>query len=261
MSTQSAGESDLGMRDYFVKNLRWPEERHDAANRAYVYFVASKRLPLEGGTMQGLIDMGGNSIRKINSNPQNEDELVPKQWIEENFLNHNSPASTMARDLNMDIRNISYLGSPEQNHHAASKEYADTKLSLQGGDTQGEIGMSGNRIRHLGEPLHDNDAVRLSSANEFYLKRDGKNWMRNGLSVGGFRVRGMENPQEGQDGVNLQTLQTSEARVLQEATSSADTAVGDAITNHANILNRDIRTKSLNLDPQGIATKNFSMGE
>jgi len=54
--------------------------------------------------------------------------------------------------------------------------------------------------------------------------------------------------------------QASEARVLQEATAAADTAVGDAITNHANILNRDIRTKSLNLSPQGTATKNFSMG-
>jgi len=73
-------------------------------------------------------------------------------------------------------------------------------------------------------------------------------------------VIGMSNPQEGQDGANLQTLQASEARVLQEVTSVADTAVGDAIANHANILNRDIRTKSLNLDPQGIATKNFSMG-
>jgi len=31
--------------------------------------------------------------------------------------------------------------------------------------------MGGNRISHLGEPLHDNDAVRLSSANEFYLGR------------------------------------------------------------------------------------------
>jgi len=42
---------------------------------------------------------------------------------------------------------------------------------------------------------------------------------------------------------------------------AADTAVGAAITNHANILNREIRTKSLNLDPQETATKNFSMGE
>jgi len=53
---------------------------------------------------------------------------------------------------------------PEQNHHTATKGYADTKLSRLGGDTQGGIGMSGNRISHLGEPVQSNDAVRLSSA-------------------------------------------------------------------------------------------------
>jgi len=52
----------------------------------------------------------------------------PKQWIEEKFLNRYSPASTMARDLNMDAHHISYLGAPEQNHHAVTKGYADTKL-------------------------------------------------------------------------------------------------------------------------------------
>ena len=30
--------------------------------------------------------------------------------------------------------------------------------------------MAGNRISHLGEPEKSNDAVRLSYANEFYLK-------------------------------------------------------------------------------------------
>ena len=77
--------------------------------------------------------------------------------------------------------------------------------------------------------------------------------------MGGFRVRGVANPRKDQDGVNLRTLRDSEARVLQEATSAADTVVDDAITNHANILNREITTKSLNLNPQGTATKNFSM--
>ena len=62
-------------------------------------------------------------------------------------------------------------------------------------------------------------------------------------------------PREEQDVVNLRTLQASESSVLEQATAAADTAVGDAITNHANILNRDIRTKSLNLDLQGTATK------
>ena len=101
VDSKSVGESDLDMNGDLVKNVRWPEEDYYLVNRAYVYFVAGKRLPIEGGTMQGQIDMDQHSIRNINSNPQNEDEVVPKQWIEDNFLNRYSPASTMARDLNM----------------------------------------------------------------------------------------------------------------------------------------------------------------
>jgi len=206
--------------------------------------------------MQRLLDMGEHRIRKINPNPQNEDKLVPKRWIEENFLNRYSPALTMAIDLNLDGHHITYLRAPEQNHHAVTKGYADTKLLLLGGSMQGEIRMAGNRISHLGEPLHDNDALRLSSANHYSLRRDEDSWMRADLSLCGRRIRGMANPQTDQDGVNLRTFQASVASV----TSAADMVVGDAITNHANILNREIRTKSLNLDPQGTATKSFSMG-
>jgi len=108
---------------------------------------------------------------------------------------------------------------------------------------QGGIGMSGNRISHLGEPVQRNDAVRLSSANESFLKRDGASWMRGPLHAGGFQVIRVGNPREEQDAVNLRTLRASEAHVLEQATAATDTAVGDAITNHANILNRDIRTK------------------
>jgi len=100
--------------------------------------VAGKRLAIEGGTIEGHIDMNQHSIGNIDPNPQNEDEVVPKQSIEENFLNRYSPASTMAKDLNMDGSLVSYLRVPEQNHHAATKGYADTKLSLLGGDMQGD---------------------------------------------------------------------------------------------------------------------------
>jgi len=102
VDSKSVGESDLDMNRNLIKNnVRWPEEDQDLVNRAYAYFVAGKRLPIEVGTMQGQIDMGEHRIRNINPNPQNEDELVPKQWIEENFLNRYSPASTMARDLSI----------------------------------------------------------------------------------------------------------------------------------------------------------------
>jgi len=51
---------------------------------------------------------------------------------------------------------------------------------------QGVIGMAGNRISHLGKPEQSNEGVRLSYANEFYLKRDGTNWMRGPLHAGRF---------------------------------------------------------------------------
>jgi len=188
VDSKSDGESDLDMQGHLVKNVRWPEEDHDSVNLAYVLFVVNAKLSLEGGTMKGQIDIDQHSIRNINSNSQNVDVVVPEQWIENNFLSRNSPASTMARDLYMDTYHISCLGASEQNHHAATKGYGDMKLSLLGGSMQGGIGMAGNRISHLGEPVQSNDAVRLSYANEFYLKRDGRNWMRGPLHAGGFQI-------------------------------------------------------------------------
>jgi len=112
VDSKSVGESDLNMNGSLIKNVRSLEEDHDLVNRTYVYFVANSKVSLEGGTMQGQIDMGEHSIRNINTAPIPEDEVVPKQWIEENFLNHSSPASTMARDLNMDTHLVLYLGAP-----------------------------------------------------------------------------------------------------------------------------------------------------
>jgi len=94
----------------------------------------------------------------------------------------------MAIELNTDGKHVLYLKAPEQNHHAATKGYADTKFPLLGGDMQGVIGMAGNRISHLGEPEQDNDALRLRFLNEYLLRRDGTNWMRGPLHAGGFQV-------------------------------------------------------------------------
>jgi len=58
IDSKSVGECDLDLNGNFIKDVRCPEEDHDVVNRAYVYFVAGKRVPIEGGTMQGQIDMG-----------------------------------------------------------------------------------------------------------------------------------------------------------------------------------------------------------
>ena len=88
------------------------------------------------------------------------------------------------------------MKEPEHDHNAATKGYTDTKLSRHGGNIQGGIGRAGNKISHLGPPVQDNDAVRLSFANENFLRRDGTNWIRGKLSLGGFRAQGIANPKQ-----------------------------------------------------------------
>ena len=79
------------------------------------------------------------------------------------------------------------------------------------------IGTSGNMISRLGPPEQYNDALWLSSANQFYLRRDGLNWMQSDLSLGSHKVTGMSKPEADQDGVNLGTFRASEARLLEQA--------------------------------------------
>jgi len=163
--------------------------------------------------------MNGNSVKHTNPTPKHEDEVVPKQWIENNFLNRYSPASTMARDLNMDGHHVSYLRAPEQNHHAATKGYADKKLPLLGGDMQGDIDMGGNRISHLGEPEQDNDAVNKRTLDdmiqglqlynkEHFVSADATSQLRGPVSFNGKKILNLGDPENNDDAVNLRTLQT-----------------------------------------------------
>jgi len=102
----------IDMDQNAIKNVLPPTEEGDAATKGYVDSKSAGESDL---------DMKGHSVRNINTTPIHEDEVVPKQWIENVFLNRYSSASTMAVDLNMDDRHISYLRAPEQNHHTATK--------------------------------------------------------------------------------------------------------------------------------------------
>jgi len=80
--------------------------------------------------MQGQIDMGEHRIRNINPNPQNEDKLVPKQWIEENFLNRYNPASTIVMalgPLHTEINSISVSTKSKGTSSAESTYQTDMR--------------------------------------------------------------------------------------------------------------------------------------
>jgi len=153
--------------------------------------------------------MNGKTISNFGS-PQDPKDAVRRKYTNEKFFQGDAP-------IDMEKKPIKNVLSPVDEGDVATKAYCDTKLSLLGGNMQGDIAMGGHLIRHLGEPTHQNEGTRNGCVDENFLKRDGSNWMRNDLSLDGFRVRGLGNPQTDQDGVNLRTLQASEARVLQEA--------------------------------------------
>jgi len=76
-----------------TKNVLSPVDEGDAATKEYVDSKTVGRSDL---------NMNEHSIRHTNPNPTHEDEVVPKQWIENNFLSRDSPASTKSRDLNIE---------------------------------------------------------------------------------------------------------------------------------------------------------------
>jgi len=157
-------DAPIDMKHKAIKNVLSPVDEGNAANKSY---VDPKSV---GGSD---LDMIGHSIKNSNPNPMHGDELVPKQWIENNFLSRDSPASTMAGDLNSDGHQITYLKEPERNHHGVTKGDVNTRLSLEGGNLRGDLGMLGHNIKNFGDPLHNNDAVRKTYVDEGFLRRDG----------------------------------------------------------------------------------------
>lgn len=65
----------------------------------------------------------------------------------------------LSGNLNVNSHRLYGLPAPQENDDAASKEYADTKLSKTGGTMTGPISMNKNYVQNLPVPVADNDAA------------------------------------------------------------------------------------------------------
>ena len=106
-------------------------------------------LPLKGGTMTGVLDMGGHYIQNIET-PQTDDEAANKGYVDgqveglqttvNSSLNNYLPLSggTLTGALTLN-------GNPSQNNHAANKAYVDSAInSAPYLNTSGVTPMAGN---------------------------------------------------------------------------------------------------------------------
>lgn len=92
-------------------------------------------LPLTGGTMSGVIDMGNNKISNL-TDPTNNQDAATRIFVTSQLANYLPLAGgTMAGVINMNSHNITGLNDPVNSQDAATKAYVDlvaTGLTVQG---------------------------------------------------------------------------------------------------------------------------------
>ena len=157
----------INMGSQKITNIGNPTDNNDVANKIFVDTAFQELeeelatslagyLPLKGGTMTGVLDMGGHYIQNIET-PQTDDEAANKGYVDgqveglqstvNSSLNNYLPLSggTLTGALTLN-------GNPSQNNHAANKAYVDSQisglssvyLSLSGGTLTGPLVLSGN---------------------------------------------------------------------------------------------------------------------
>ena len=157
----------INMGGQKITNIGNPTDNNDVANKIFVDTAFQELesemgttlagyLQLKGGTMSGVLDMGGHYIQNLET-PQADDEAANKGYVDgqveglqstvtsslNNYLPLSGGTLTGALTLN---------GNPNQDNHAANKSYVDSQISglssiylpLSGGTLTGPLVLSGN---------------------------------------------------------------------------------------------------------------------
>ena len=157
----------INMGSQKITNIGNPTENTDVANKIFVDTAfqtlesemgttLAGYLQLKGGTMSGVLSMGGHYIQNL-EDPQTDDDAATKGYVDgqveglqstvSSSLNNYLPLSggTLTGALTLN-------GNPNQDNHAANKAYVDSQISglssvyvpLSGGTLTGPLVLSGN---------------------------------------------------------------------------------------------------------------------
>lgn len=157
----------INMGSQKITNLGTPSDSGDAVTKLYVDTelqaldsemgtTLAGYLQLKGGTMTGVMDMGGHYIQNL-KDPQSDNQAATKGYVDgqveglqstiNSSLNNYLPLSggTLTGALTLN-------GNPSQDNQAANKAYVDSQISglssvylpLSGGTLTGPLVLSGN---------------------------------------------------------------------------------------------------------------------
>ena len=159
----------INMTGNTLTNVSNPVIDQDVATKNYVDTNSSSdKVSKSGDTMTGHLNMSGNliiglpttypPITYVGDEATSWDQTVGLVQDAANILVDKS-GDTMTGNLDMSGNLINNLSNPLNAQDAATKAYADTRLSTGGGTMTGIIYMSDNRITGLSDPINNQDAA------------------------------------------------------------------------------------------------------
>ena len=155
---------DLEMNQKKIKNLQTDESDNSSA-------VNVGTLKKHSAGALGDIDLQ-NKFNVLNSKQRNlsqlkthYDSLMSYEEVNQNFLSR-VEEFPMQTQFNMNNNSITNLKDPIYNHEAATKDYADKKLSLAGGRMTGSINMGTHEITNLSAPTGNSNAATKKYADD-----------------------------------------------------------------------------------------------
>lgn len=209
------------------------------------------RLPLEGGTMSGRIDMGNNKIVNVTT-PTADQDAATKAYADTKVK---KSGDIMTGDLAMSGKEVTGLPDvPTVNSAATSKKYVDTAtkaiedqlpklpyVKQDGGKLLSDLDANGKKIANLADPTADQDAATKkyvddveSGLDEAKLDKSGDT-MSGNLNMDGHTVSGVADPAADNDAANKKYVDTGVTRaegLAEAAKQSAEIAaakVGSAV--------------------------------
>ncbi|WP_284442475.1 phage tail protein [Chlamydia gallinacea] len=167
-SSGISSSQSINMNNQNISGLGTPSKSSDAVSLDYLQsnFVAkndpnSGYLPTTGGTLQGNINMGGNTITNLtmSSSPQNSEAVTFKYLSDKvNEVTNNQKLNEAVNQMNSALNTMSNIEAAlgivtEDPNNPGSLPTANPKfISVNGGTMNGDLNMSNHTVTGIATP-------------------------------------------------------------------------------------------------------------